>query len=193
MPNEPFNPAAAGSKPVVPQAPLQTAPVAPVHSMPVDAEPDEIVTTEDAPAGEIPQETIDAQVAAAAAPEAPAEAIPAAASEPEARPFGAGLKDAASGGLSLDERAQMTKEKLMREPRLRVIVPLSPGEKPGAVKVASINGYRFEIKKGQEVELPETVWNLIAKSMKASVMGPASHPMNLQNADSDKREALGMK
>jgi hypothetical protein len=150
-------------------------------------EAEDIVTDVEAPASEVPQATIDTALK---------NATPVKHVEPTVNAkhvsLGAGIKDASVGGLTLSERAEMTKLKLAKEPKIMAVIPLDPGEKPGAVKTVSINGYRIEIKKNHPVELPKTVWELIMHNMKVSSSATASHPLNLNNADDERKKALGL-
>lgn len=148
----------------------------------------DIVTNEDAPASEVPQATIDTALKNAAPVKTQV--------EPKVNAkhvtLGAGIKDASIGGLTLSERAEMTKLKLAKEPKIMAVIPLDAGEKPGAVKTVTINGYRIEIKKNHPVELPKTVWELIMHNMKVSSSATATHPLNLNNADDERKKALGL-
>ena len=154
------------------------------------AEETEIVDTDevDAPAAEIPQETI---VAAEknATPVRPSRMATREVKAPTS--IGEGIKDASVGGLSLSDRAEMTKQRLAKEPKVGIIIPLEQGEKQGAVKTVNINGYRFEIMKNTFVQLPKSVFEVLAHSMKASVTAKTAHPLNLSNAPEDRKAALG--
>ncbi len=99
------------------------------------------------------------------------------------------IKDASE--LELSPRALATKRKLAAEQKIMMIVPLDFGEKMGAVKTVSINGYPFEIKKNVPVNLPMSVANLIMNSQKISAENRAMHPLNMSNAGADRKAALG--
>lgn len=103
------------------------------------------------------------------------------------------IKDASTGGINLTPEAQITKDKLSKQRKVPIIVPLEFGEKPGAVKIVNINGYQFEIKKNVYVEVPEAVANLIMKTQRQSVEARANNPRNLANVDDTaKRRALNI-
>ncbi len=55
-----------------------------------------------------------------------------------------------------------TKAALEKQPKVTFMIPLAPGEKPGAYESVSINGYRLTIKKGAMVELPKQVAEMLA-------------------------------
>lgn len=163
----------------------------------------EIVDSPEAPAADIPQAQVDAaykapepastaRAAAVATPVTPQAASPKPNSPVPANSFGHGIKEASVEGLNLSDRARRTREVLLAEEKIAVILPLLAGEKVGAYKVVNINGYRMEIRKNTPVKVPMTVWNIIANNMKASFDNTANHPLNLNNADKGAQSALGM-
>lgn len=95
-------------------------------------------------------------------------------------------------GLSFEGVALATKEKLANQPKVRMMIPLDPGEKQGAYRSVTINGYRFDVKKNTMVDLPEAVAALLAQSYKIASEVVDNHPLNLDGAASTKRSALGM-
>lgn len=103
-----------------------------------------------------------------------------------------GIVDAPQGGLSLDDMARQTKEILSKEPKIGIIIPLDQGEKPGAVRTATINGYRFTVKKNTYVLLPQSVAELFMQSMQTEASALLENPLNLSMADAEKRSALGI-
>ncbi len=62
-----------------------------------------------------------------------------------------------------------TREKLMNGPKTFFVVPLDPGEKPGAVETVNINGFKLTIKKGALVEIPVAVMKVLANYYKVSL------------------------
>ena len=62
-----------------------------------------------------------------------------------------------------------TREKLMNGPKTFFVVPLDPGEKPGAVETVNINGFKLTIKKGALVEVPVAVMKVLANYYKVSL------------------------
>jgi hypothetical protein len=62
-----------------------------------------------------------------------------------------------------------TKAILDASPKMPLIVPLEPGEKPGSTTMASVNGYHYWIKKGTLVHVPKQIFDLFANLMKVEV------------------------
>lgn len=137
----------------------------------------------DLPAGEQPVPP--------AAPVTPAPAAPAAASTFDRKTVIPGLHEDPNG-LSFEGIALATKEKLAKQPKVRMMIPLDPGEKQGAYRSVTINGYRFDVKKNTMVDLPEAVAALLAQSYRIASEVVDNHPLNLDGAASEKRSALGM-
>lgn len=90
---------------------------------------------------------------------------------PIAIPKVAQIKDAAT---ELTEDAKRIKEALAKEPKVIFHIPLGPGEKPGphAVEYACINGYRFMMQKNIPIELPKSVYELLANHYNIQVADP---------------------
>ena len=55
------------------------------------------------------------------------------------------------------------KKEIEEAPKTKFIVPLDPGEKPGAVQVVSLNGVSFTIKKGSLVDIPMPIAEILAE------------------------------
>lgn len=89
------------------------------------------------------------------------------------------IKD--STDLNLSEAALMTKKKLALEPRQPFFIPLEPYETAGAWRSVTINGYRFQIRKGEYVPLPITVIKLLMDSMNMESKVLTDNPYNLRN------------
>lgn len=67
------------------------------------------------------------------------------------------------------DNVSATREKLMNGPKTFFVVPLDPGEKPGAVETVSINGFKLTIKKGALVEIPIAAMKILANYYKVSL------------------------
>jgi hypothetical protein len=102
-----------------------------------------------------------------------------------------GLKDNNIGGLSLSGDALAVKAKLAREAKMPMFIPFDPGEKPGAFRSVTINGYRCEVKKGKMVSLPMSIAKMLMDSYEIEAEALNNHEDNLQNANEDRRKALG--
>lgn len=59
--------------------------------------------------------------------------------------------------------ARRSKHELLTGPKTMFMVPLQPGEKPGATETVSINGYRLNVKKGAMVKIPVPMAQAIAE------------------------------
>lgn len=94
--------------------------------------------------------------------------------------------------LGLEGVALETKIKLSKEPKVRMMIPFDPGEKPGAYRTVVINGYRFDVKKNVMVDLPQSVAALLAQAYRITSEVVENAPTNLANADAEKRSALGL-
>ena len=128
------------------------------------------------------------------APPEPAPAVEPAPA-PERKPVSnniAFVKDAMGGGLSLGKEQLLVKEKLAKEDRYAFYLPLDPGEKKGAVRAVTINGYRCEVPKGMQVQLPESIYRLLVRAYDAEAEVLNDHENNLAFAGEDKRRALGL-
>ena len=60
-------------------------------------------------------------------------------------------------GVNMTERARKTGEIINAQPKLKVLVPLMGGEQFGVYHSVIINGYRWRVPKGVEVEVPAEV------------------------------------
>lgn len=102
------------------------------------------------------------------------------------------VKDAPVGDLSIGGEQLVIKNKLAKEEKYAFYVPLDPGEKKGAVRAVTINGYRCEVPKGMQVMLPRSIYLLLVQAYDAEAEVLNNHESNLANADQDKRRALGI-
>lgn len=103
-----------------------------------------------------------------------------------------GLQDAPTQGLALSDEQLFIKRKLANEPRTPMFIPLDPGEKPGAYRSVTINGYRSEVKKGKMVQLPVSIAKLLMDAYQIEAETLNDNEFNLANADASKRAALGL-
>ena len=60
----------------------------------------------------------------------------------------------------------LTQQKLDSEPKVTFLVPLAEGEDAGATDMVSINGCRYDVPKGQMIELPLSVMKILAEKYK---------------------------
>lgn len=62
-------------------------------------------------------------------------------------------------------KAQIMKEKLALQPKIRIFMPLEGREKPGTLFPVTINGHRMYVPKGMYVDVPEQVADIIKDSL----------------------------
>lgn len=105
---------------------------------------------------------------------------------------GTAIKEAAIDNLGLTPEAQLVKEALAKEPRYPFMVPLDPGEKPGAIRVVTINGFRCEVKKGVMAMFPYSIYQTLVESYQVESMIGHNNPYNLMGKDAETRRALGI-
>lgn len=104
-----------------------------------------------------------------------------------------GMADAMKDNIGLEGMALETKIILAKQPKVGFVVPVDPGEKAGvATRTVTINGYRFEIKKGVMVQLPQDVVTLLMDAYNYTAEALNDNEYNLANADEKKRAALGL-
>lgn len=156
---------------------------------------------EDVPPVDVPTPPVDDISSEASASDTPAAPVapvvspaPVATAAPvEQKPFNRlapihGMKE--DPGTSIEGPALATKEKLSKEPKVRMMIPLDPGEKAGAYRTVIINGYRFDVRKNTMVDLPQSVANLLASAYRITSEVLEDNPLNLNRADAEARAAL---
>jgi len=74
-------------------------------------------------------------------------------------------------GNNYENKKEITKRKLAKEPKRNVFIPLEPGEKKGTYITVKINGYPFHIVKNADVEVPMSVAKLVRTRMGLSDTG----------------------
>lgn len=100
----------------------------------------------------------------------------------------AGLKEEVDN--SVEGKALATKQKLAGETKVRMMIPLDPGEKAGAFRTVIINGYRFDVRKNTMVDLPQSVAALLSSAYAITTDVVENHPTNLARADAQTQSAL---
>lgn len=102
-----------------------------------------------------------------------------------------GLKETPMAGTSgLSDEQVKVKRKLAAAPKVRFMLPFDPGEKRGAFRSVTINGYRCEVPKGVFLDLPEPIVKILMRSMQMESDALESNQYNLSNADASTRAAL---
>jgi hypothetical protein len=68
------------------------------------------------------------------------------------------------------EKYESKKERMKRhldaQPKVRFLIPLDIGEKKGAIETVILNGYRYNIPKGEFVEIPQQVADVLSDAYK---------------------------
>jgi hypothetical protein len=72
-------------------------------------------------------------------------------------------------------KAKAMREKLAQEPKVRVFIPLAPGEKQGVTQSVILNGYPIYIRKGSYVDVPQSVAEVLEVKLKHK-MQVEDHP-----------------
>lgn len=80
------------------------------------------------------------------------------------------------GYAPVGSKAEQMREKLKAEPKVRVMIPLAPGEKSGVTQSVILNGYSLYIRKGEYVEVPQSVAEVLDVKLKHRMM-VEKHPL----------------
>jgi len=116
--------------------------------------------------------------------EAPEEEVP---KLPMETPVGLGA-GIIEGHVPVGSKAEIMREHLAKQPKVRILIPVEGKEKPGITVPVTINGYRLNIMKGVYVEVPEQVADAVMKSQKQT-MEALNNPLNLDNPRHPKKQS----
>lgn len=107
----------------------------------------------------------------------------------ETHAVGDPLKDAvnhvAKGG-----KAEAMRAKLQAEPKVRILVPLAAGEKEGVTQSVILNGYSFYIRKGEYLDVPQSVAEVLEAKMKNKSLANR-HPLRVNGNSGVKMDEFG--
>lgn len=92
--------------------------------------------------------------------------------------------------VPVGSKAEIMRDKLAAEPKVRVLIPLSQGEKPGVTQSVILNGYRMHIRKGDYVEVPKTVAEVLEVKMKNKML-VENHPLRASRTGEVKMDVYG--
>jgi len=143
-------------------------------------------------ASNIPEETAKAPVAPVGAnqPEAPA-------SEPAPEPVSTSapapvppVTPVQQAHVPVGSKAAVMKAKLAAEPKVRVMIPLASGEKAGVTQSVILNGYHLYIRKGEYVEVPQSVAEVLETKMKQK-LAVDNHPLRADAEGGVKMDRYG--
>jgi hypothetical protein len=78
-------------------------------------------------------------------------------------------------------KAERMRQHLEAQPKVPIMIPLTPGEIAGSTESVILNGYRLNIRKGEYVHVPEQVARVIMESQQQTAQ--AINNYFLMNAD----------
>lgn len=95
------------------------------------------------------------------------------------------------GGVLTDpdkgSKAETMKKALLKQPRVRVLVPRAPGEHKSVLMTVNLNGYRLDFQKNTYVEMPRQVADVIMNSQEQT---DRALQTSLIDSDTEKKTAL---
>lgn len=72
--------------------------------------------------------------------------------------------------LPLGNKSRQMRDKLHAQKKVRVFIPLVAGEKQGVTQSVNINGYPMYIRKGEYVDVPESVAEVLEVKLKQKMI-----------------------
>jgi hypothetical protein len=99
-------------------------------------------------------------------PKSPEEITPAPSPEPSA-------PAALNAHAPIGSKAAAMRDLLKAQPKVKVFIPLAPGEKQGVTQSVILNGYPMYIRKGSYVDVPQAVAEVLEVKLK--------HKMSIEN------------
>ena len=70
----------------------------------------------------------------------------------------------------MGSKAKAMRDKLAKQPKVRVFIPLAAGEKQGVTQSVVLNGYPLYIRKGAYVDVPQSVAEVLEAKLKHKMM-----------------------
>lgn len=67
-----------------------------------------------------------------------------------------------NAAVYLKQMQDATEKALEKQPKVSFVVPLAEGETEGAFEIVNLNGYQLNIKKGEYVEIPKPIADILA-------------------------------
>jgi hypothetical protein len=92
--------------------------------------------------------------------------------------------------VPVGSKAAIMKAKLAAEPKVRVMIPLASGEKAGVTQSVILNGYHIYIRKGEYVEVPQSVAEVLEAKMKQK-LAVDNHPLRADAEGGVKMDRFG--
>jgi hypothetical protein len=96
-------------------------------------------------------------------------------------------KPAETPEVRVKDKAEEMKAYLATQPKVSIMIPLERGEKKGATQPFTINGYRFNVPKGQMIQVPEQVAQMVSERFNVDL---EIRGKSIENRDQDARSAL---
>lgn len=84
-------------------------------------------------------------------------------------------------------KAEQMKAQLESQPKVSILIPLEKGEKKGSVQPFCLNGYRFNVPKGQMTQVPEQVANIISERFNVEL---EVRSQSIEQRDKETKSAL---
>lgn len=85
-------------------------------------------------------------------------------------------------------KAEIMKKHLDKQPKVRMFIPLQGAEKVGTIHPVVMNGYRINVPKGQYVDLPQQVADLLTNSFNQTEQAGAA--FRLDKSGKEKQDAM---
>jgi hypothetical protein len=82
--------------------------------------------------------------------------------------------------VPLGSKAKAMRDKLAAQPKVRIFIPLAPGEKQGVTQSVILNGYPMYIRKGSYVDVPEAVAEVLQAKLEHK-MSVENHPDRIKS------------
>jgi hypothetical protein len=87
-------------------------------------------------------------------------------------------------------KVEAMRNKLAAEPKVRVLIPLTNGEKAGVTQSVILNGYSLYIRKGDYVEVPKSVAEVLDIKLKHK-LAVDNHPLKVDGNHPVKMDSYG--
>lgn len=92
--------------------------------------------------------------------------------------------------VAVGSKAEQMRDKLKAEPKVRVLIPLANGEKAGVTQSVILNGYSMYIRKGEYVEVPQSVAEVLDIKLKHKI-AVDNHPLRTDGSKEVKMDVYG--
>lgn len=90
-----------------------------------------------------------------------------------------------------NKQVDVMRDRLEKQPKVMFIIPLAPGEKPGATIEVGINGCFFSYPKGKYFEAPRSIVELIQNYVESQAGAGKMYKIDPSNPDDQGKEIRG--